>query len=178
DRDTIAVHQGFVQVAGTRVSILSDVSESSVDIDVDRARAAIAAIKAHAAVTDDPGVYALALLSERSAPGEAPPPDTPRDLAWAVRTDGAIELSWDGGGPQGTYYVLTRALPGARGFAVLGTTTSKRFTDETLPAGASGTRYAVTARHGDASAPGPVAEVRLGRPPIEDAKGGARDTAA
>ena len=40
DRDTIAVHQGFVQVAGTRVSILSDVSESSVDIDVDRARAA------------------------------------------------------------------------------------------------------------------------------------------
>ena len=40
NRDTIAVHQGFVQVAGTRVSILSDVSESSVDIDVERARAA------------------------------------------------------------------------------------------------------------------------------------------
>ena len=40
NRDTIAVHQGFVQVAGTRVSILSDVSEPSADIDVDRARAA------------------------------------------------------------------------------------------------------------------------------------------
>ena len=51
DRDTIAVHQGFVQVAGTRVSILSDVSESSVDIDVDRARAAKG--NAEAALTTD-----------------------------------------------------------------------------------------------------------------------------
>ncbi len=40
DRDTIAVHQGFVQVAGTKVSILSDVSESAADIDVARAEAA------------------------------------------------------------------------------------------------------------------------------------------
>ena len=51
DRDTIAVHQGFVQVAGTRVSILSDVSESSVDIDVERARAAKG--NAEAALTTD-----------------------------------------------------------------------------------------------------------------------------
>ncbi|MDG2428997.1 MAG: ATP synthase F1 subunit epsilon [Acidimicrobiales bacterium] len=39
-RDTIAVHQGFVQVAGTKVSILSDVSESAGDIDVGRAESA------------------------------------------------------------------------------------------------------------------------------------------
>ena len=51
DRDTIGVHQGFVQVAGTRVSILSDVSEPSVDIDVDRARAAKG--NAEAALTTD-----------------------------------------------------------------------------------------------------------------------------
>ncbi|MEC8953239.1 MAG: ATP synthase F1 subunit epsilon [Actinomycetota bacterium] len=51
DRDTIAVHQGFVQVAGTRVSILSDVSEPSADIDVDRARAAKG--NAEAALTTD-----------------------------------------------------------------------------------------------------------------------------
>ena len=51
NRDTIAVHQGFVQVAGTRVSILSDVSEPSVDIDVDRARAAKG--NAEAALTTD-----------------------------------------------------------------------------------------------------------------------------
>ena len=40
DRDAIAVHQGFVQVAGTKVSILSDVSESAGEIDVARAEAA------------------------------------------------------------------------------------------------------------------------------------------
>ena len=40
ERDTIAVHQGFVQVAGTKVSILSDVSESAGDIDVTRAEEA------------------------------------------------------------------------------------------------------------------------------------------
>ena len=39
-RDTIAVHQGFIQVAGKKVSILSDVSESADDIDVARAEEA------------------------------------------------------------------------------------------------------------------------------------------
>ena len=39
-RDTIAGHQGFIQVAGTKVSILSDVSESADDIDVARAEEA------------------------------------------------------------------------------------------------------------------------------------------
>jgi len=43
DRDTFAVHRGFVQVAGTKISILSDVSESAGDIDVERARVAKAA---------------------------------------------------------------------------------------------------------------------------------------
>jgi len=46
DRDTFAVHQGFVQVAGTKVSIMSDVSEGSAEIDVDRARTAKATAEA------------------------------------------------------------------------------------------------------------------------------------
>ncbi|MEE2958858.1 MAG: ATP synthase F1 subunit epsilon [Actinomycetota bacterium] len=50
-RDTIAVHQGFVQVAGTKVSILSDVSESAGDIDV--ARAELAKSTAEAALVAD-----------------------------------------------------------------------------------------------------------------------------
>ncbi|MBC8364394.1 MAG: ATP synthase F1 subunit epsilon [Actinobacteria bacterium] len=40
DRDTFAVHRGFVQVAGTKISILSDVSEAAADIDVERAQEA------------------------------------------------------------------------------------------------------------------------------------------
>ncbi|MBR11691.1 MAG: ATP synthase F1 subunit epsilon [Acidimicrobiaceae bacterium] len=50
-RDTIAVHQGFVQVAGTKVSILSDVSESAGNIDV--ARAEVAKSTAEAALAAD-----------------------------------------------------------------------------------------------------------------------------
>ncbi|MED5438703.1 MAG: ATP synthase F1 subunit epsilon [Actinomycetota bacterium] len=54
ERDTIAVHQGFVQVAGTKVSILSDVSESAGDIDVARAEEArSSAEQALAADRDD-----------------------------------------------------------------------------------------------------------------------------
>jgi len=37
-RDVFAVHRGFVQVAGTKVSILSDVSEAAEEIDVERAQ--------------------------------------------------------------------------------------------------------------------------------------------
>jgi F-type H+-transporting ATPase subunit epsilon len=40
ERDTFAVHRGFVQVSGDSVTILSDVSESLDEIDVARAQAA------------------------------------------------------------------------------------------------------------------------------------------
>jgi len=75
DRDTIAVHQGFVQVAGTRVSILSDVSESSDEIDVERARVARAAAEAALAAdkedADAAGALARAELRLRVAGAEA-----------------------------------------------------------------------------------------------------------
>ena len=75
DRDTIAVHQGFVQVAGTRVSILSDVSESSDGIDVERARVARAPAEAALAAdkedADAVGALARAELRLRVAGAEA-----------------------------------------------------------------------------------------------------------
>ena len=40
DRDVFAVHRGFVQVAGTKISVLSNVSEKSSEIDVERAQQA------------------------------------------------------------------------------------------------------------------------------------------
>jgi F-type H+-transporting ATPase subunit epsilon len=54
ERDTFAVHRGFVQVAGDDVTILSDVSESKTAIDTARAQAALdAADAALAADSDD-----------------------------------------------------------------------------------------------------------------------------
>ncbi|MEE2767857.1 MAG: ATP synthase F1 subunit epsilon [Actinomycetota bacterium] len=61
-RDTFAVHQGFVQVAGTKVSILSDVSEVATEIDVERANAARTAAEA-ALLTDRDNTDAAASLS-------------------------------------------------------------------------------------------------------------------
>ena len=40
DRDVFAVHRGFVQVAGTKFSVLADVSEKSTEIDTSRAQQA------------------------------------------------------------------------------------------------------------------------------------------
>ena len=40
ERDVFAVHRGFVQVAGTKVSILADVSETADEIDIERAKEA------------------------------------------------------------------------------------------------------------------------------------------
>ena len=53
DRDTFAVHRGFVQVAGTKISILSDVSEAAGDIDVERVRVAKAAAESALAADKD-----------------------------------------------------------------------------------------------------------------------------
>ncbi len=50
--DVFAVHRGFVQVSGSQVTILSDVSEQAVEIDV--ARAQEAKRRAEAAIAADP----------------------------------------------------------------------------------------------------------------------------
>ena len=51
DDQVFAIHQGFVQISGEKVTILSDVSEAKEDIDVARAQAAKA--NAEAAMSAD-----------------------------------------------------------------------------------------------------------------------------
>ena len=48
-----AVHGGFVEVSGDRVTILSDVAELASDIDADRARRALEAAERRASDLDD-----------------------------------------------------------------------------------------------------------------------------
>ena len=74
DRDTFAVHRGFVQVTGDQVTILSDVSESVAEIDVARAEASRDAAQAALAADADDVEAAAALgraeLRLRVAAGE------------------------------------------------------------------------------------------------------------
>ncbi len=59
--DTFAVHSGFVQVAGEKVTILSDISEPSDNIDVERARAAQERAQQALAIDADDAAAAAAL---------------------------------------------------------------------------------------------------------------------
>ena len=140
-----------------------------------RTRAAISAMKTHAAVTDDKGVYVLAGLSPRAKAGDAGPPKSPSSPRFVVRQGGTVEISWDGGGPQGTFYIVKRLLPGERGYTIMGTTTSKRFTDETLRVGVGEVFYAIDAQHGRHQVPGDILVVRLGA--REAAKKAGKDAA-
>jgi hypothetical protein len=129
---------------------------------MDRTRAAVGAIKTHAAVTQDRGVYVLAMLSARDKPGEAGPPNAPKNPRFLVRQGGAVVISWDGGGPQGTFYIVKRSLPGETGYTIMGTTTSKTFTDETLRVGVGEVKYAIDAQHGSHLVRGDILIVQLG----------------
>ena len=76
ESQVFAIHQGFVQIKGEKVTILSDVSEAKEDIDVPRAEAAKA--KAEAAVAADVEDAAAAAALQRAnvrlgvAAGELP----------------------------------------------------------------------------------------------------------
>jgi F-type H+-transporting ATPase subunit epsilon len=61
----IAVHGGFVEVSGNKVSILSDVAELADDIDVDRARAARE--RAEEQIRHEHDVVAMAALRRANA---------------------------------------------------------------------------------------------------------------
>ena len=63
-REAFAVHGGFLQVAGDKVTILSDVSEHQKDIDVRRAQAA--RDRARGALDEDEGDAAAAAALARS----------------------------------------------------------------------------------------------------------------
>jgi len=64
DTQLIAVHSGFVEVAGDKVAILSDVAELAGDIDVNRATTA--AERARAALAADPDDAEAAAALQRA----------------------------------------------------------------------------------------------------------------
>jgi len=129
----------------------------------DLASEAILAIKSFAEASSDPqAVYDLADITGTNPPSPAEPPAQPGDLRASLNNNGQVELAWKGKGPQGTYYLVTRQLAGETTFAFLGDTTSKAFTDTTVPAGTTSASYQVTARHTVNTVPGEPILVRFG----------------
>ncbi|MEQ9096592.1 MAG: hypothetical protein RIE32_10045 [Phycisphaerales bacterium] len=132
------------------------------DVALDGARDLILQIKAFAASSDDPQVYVLSGLSPKANPSETPPPEAPSDVRYLLLPSGKIELRWKGKGPQGTFYVITRQLPGESNFTTIATATDKSYTDNSVPYGTDQVLYQIIARQTDKTVEGPITLVRMG----------------
>ena len=108
---------------------------------------AVLKVRSKATRTDDTKVYALAWLSP---PKKASPIDAPgQPTRFKVELDavGQITLRWKCKHPanaEGTMYELFRSIDGGP-LTFLAVTGKKKYTDQTLPAGAASAMYRVTA---------------------------------
>jgi hypothetical protein len=111
-------------------------------------------IKTKAEITNNPAVYVMAQIPAPALPSPAPAPGTPTDFTVALKQDGSLELKWrcpNPAGVSGTIYQVLRRVSGATEFSLVGATGSRKFIDNTLPAGASPVTYQVTAVRSTAS---------------------------
>jgi hypothetical protein len=111
-------------------------------------------IKTKAQTTNNPNVYVLAQIPAPAVPAPTPAPGTPTDFTVALKQDGSLELKWrcpNPAGVSGTIYQVLRRVSGATEFALVGATGSRKFIDNTLPAGASPVTYQITAVRSTAS---------------------------
>jgi hypothetical protein len=105
-------------------------------------------IRTQAAKTGN-SVYALAQIPAPALPSRLAPPGTPTDLTVTLNGDGTLILGFGCENPvgsTGTMYQVFRSNNGSNGdFIYLGGTGEKRFTDETVPAGATSLTYKIQA---------------------------------
>ncbi len=125
----------------------------------------IKTIRAFAATTNNPTVYAVAGISPPSPPTPAPKPAKPERLQTILEPTGALTLAWSASNPRGgtVTYAIRRKLPGQAAFSLIATTGGnaaangrptgrrglKQWTDETLPTNSGGVQYIITGTRGN-----------------------------
>ncbi len=106
-------------------------------------------IKYRAESTDNPNVYTLAQIPPPAPPAPAPPPGTPYKFTLGLLPTGALSIKWKCDNPSGTngtiYEVERRTGQDPGPFTPIGSTGSRSFVDETLPAGPTRVEYQITA---------------------------------
>jgi hypothetical protein len=133
----------------------------------------IATIRNYAQVQDDPEVYALAQIPPPATPAAPPPPGVPTDFRVDLLASGALSLTWKSRNPRGaggTIYELVRQVDGGA-FTFVGSTGSRVFTDDTVPAGAAVVTYQITAVRSTARGKPARHTVRFGTDQAGDATG-------
>lgn len=125
----------------------------------------IATIRAFADLQADPtAVFQSAEINPpKPTNTPAPPPVPATDVSATLLTSGAIRLSWKGTTANGTFYDVYRRIGDSGQFTLIGSSATRGFDDNSLPAGtASAAYYCVSRRDQFASDPSTPALVRFG----------------
>jgi hypothetical protein len=123
----------------------------------DNASKVIADIKAFANKQTNPqAVYDAAGVSPRAASTPTVPPAQPSTLTANLNGDGSVTINFDGTGPVGTVWQVSRKLPLETAFTFVGNAdvADKSFTDFNIPASSASATYQVQGVRG--SLVGPV----------------------
>lgn len=124
-------------------------------------------IKSFIEQSGNANLWAQAGLEPAAPRGTTPPPNAPTDLSATLDSEGNLNLKWKASQPRGVsgvVYFVKRALNNSGTFTQLDTVGEKKFTDSTVPSGATSVDYIVTAkRGGQQSAPSSTLSIRFGR---------------
>lgn len=104
-------------------------------------------IRSFAKTTNNPNVYALALIPPPKAPAPTPAPGTPESFKVTLRPDGTLGLRWKCSNPgsgQGPVYEILRRI-GNGPMVFLRAVGTKSYIDDSLPGGAEPATYQITA---------------------------------
>ena len=157
--DIISTRTSFTSVQAARTEAKAETQSWYTNADELHTKAAelITLIKSFAANSrSSAAVYLAADMTPRNPPSPAPPPEQPGNLKATLNGDGTVTISWDGRGPTGTVYNVSRRLPAETSFAFIGQGDGrdKSFTDATVPTGSASALYIVQAVRGsDVSTP-------------------------
>lgn len=115
----------------------------------------VRAIKNFAELNNNPNVYTLAQIPPPAAPTTNPPPGQPNSFKVELEATGAVTLRWkstNSSSSSGSLFTVVRRIGSdpAAPFTNIGGTSSKVFTDDTLPLGTMTATYLVIpSRNGD-----------------------------
>ncbi|MGP1272519.1 MAG: hypothetical protein ACTS22_04230 [Phycisphaerales bacterium] len=125
----------------------------------------IATIRAFADLQPDPNaVFQSAEINPPQPAGTPLPPPVPAaDVRTQMNNAGAVTVSWTGTVANGTVYNIYRRFAQGSPYTLIGTSTTKRFVDATVPVGtAEASYYLVTLRDGMESEPSEAVSIRFG----------------
>lgn len=122
---------------------------SDIDSLRDQLAIAVSKIRVFASEAADPNaVYAEADIPPKADPTPAPFPTFPTNVEGEIDNDGNVVVKWTATQVNGDFWSVWRQLSTGGALALIGTTASKKFTDDTVPSGIAWATYRVKSHRG------------------------------